>query len=187
MFLSEKDSRFQLGRRNWIKNMKMKVGLLRWKTVVILVLMLITVLSPIFLYTDTRFSIPSSSSFILDPIRMFFLYIPHLFLEFQEPILKWELCESVICVVETGDLDTNKPHNWLVILTQITRLNYTNYQFSILILKLFVMYGLYYTSYVLFSWMLLTLYMVWFCDAADNTSIQQVSTFVSLIYFIFCY
>lgn len=48
--------------------MKMKVGMLRWKTVVILVLMLITVLSPIFLYTDTRFSIPSSSSFILDPI-----------------------------------------------------------------------------------------------------------------------
>ncbi|XP_063940387.1 probable galacturonosyltransferase 4 [Daucus carota subsp. sativus] len=48
--------------------MKMKVGLLRWKTMVILVLMLITVLSPIFLYTDTRFSIPSSSSFILDPI-----------------------------------------------------------------------------------------------------------------------
>ncbi|KAK1350635.1 Hexosyltransferase [Heracleum sosnowskyi] len=48
--------------------MKMKAGLLRWKTVVILALMLITVLSPIFLYTDTRFSIPSSSSFILDPI-----------------------------------------------------------------------------------------------------------------------
>lgn len=48
--------------------MKMKAGVLRWKTVVILALMLITVLSPIFLYTDTRFSIPSSSSFILDPI-----------------------------------------------------------------------------------------------------------------------
>lgn len=48
--------------------MKIKAGVLRWKTVVILVLMLITVLSPIFLYTDTRFSIPSSSSFIVDPI-----------------------------------------------------------------------------------------------------------------------
>lgn len=63
---------FQLGGQDLDQKMKMKVGLLRWKTMVILVLMLITVLSPIFLYTDTRFSIPSSSSFILDPIRMFF-------------------------------------------------------------------------------------------------------------------